>query len=86
MTEQKARGQCKRRKLSTDAIKQTMTPLNKRITADEAQTNPEKKLSARELVSLSNSMASLGRLLYQSDKDRLTANGAKKSRDSSSFA
>jgi hypothetical protein len=61
-------------KLSTDAIKLTMTALNKRITADEAQTDPEKKLAAKELVSLSNSMASLGRLLYQSDEDRLVAN------------
>jgi hypothetical protein len=57
-----------------------MTALNKRITADEAQTDPEKKLTAKELVSLSNSMASLGRLLYQSDEDRLVANRSLKGR------
>jgi hypothetical protein len=75
-----------RRKLSTDAIKEVMTALNKKILADEVQPDPEKKLTAKEIVSLANSMAGLGRLLYQSDKDRLIANETKRPRDSSSFA
>jgi hypothetical protein len=71
------------RKLPVLKIQKAMATITVRITKSETEPQAESKLTAKELVSLSNSLAGLGRLLKAVDTE--TAEAARKKTKSGAF-
>jgi hypothetical protein len=69
-----------RKRLPGAKVQKTMAAIERKISQDEQESDPTKKLKIRELIGLANSMASLGRLLAQADKDAATERKKPKSR------
>ncbi len=72
-----------RKRLPSAKVQKTMATIERKISQAEHETDPTKKLKIRELIGLANSMASLGRLLTQADKD---AKEEKKKKSSGAFS
>ena len=69
-----------RKKLPSSKIQKAIGVIEHKVIQDEKETDPTKKLKVRELIGLGNTMASLGRLLSQTDKDAAFERKAKKSK------
>jgi hypothetical protein len=69
-----------RKRLPSGKVQKAMAVIERKLTQDEQEVDQAKKLKIREVIGLSNSLASLGRLLAQADKDALAERKKPKSR------
>lgn len=69
-----------RKRLPSAKVQKAMAVIERKLTQDEQEADQAKKLKIREVIGLSNSLASLGRLLAQADKDALAERKKPKSR------
>lgn len=69
-----------RKKLPSSKIQKAIRAIEQKLVQDEKETDPAKKLKVRELIGLGNTMASLGRLLSQTDKDAAADRKTKKTK------